>query len=120
RDEPNRRGRSRSSTARIYTRQRPKIVENCRDDIELKARSQPTGTRFSARKSDGCDLGPFLASSGALLSRSPLSVRSTNWNLETIPSVLGNDGNETRIIEQSANAAIAHRVTVLCIIPSHP
>ena len=69
-----RRVRSRSSTACSYTRQRPKIVEKSGDDIELKARSQPTGTRFSARMSDGCDLGPFLIGADPLLSRSPLSV----------------------------------------------
>ena len=77
------------------------------DDIELKARSQPTRTRFSARMSDGRDLGPCLVGADVLLSRSPLSVRSTNMGLEIIPSVLGNDGREIRTIEQSAVPTIA-------------
>ena len=64
------------------------------------------GTCLSARWSDGCELGPFLAGAGALVSRSPLSARSTNCGLETIPSVLGNDGNEIRVIEQSAVATM--------------
>jgi hypothetical protein len=102
-----------------YTRQRPKSVENCGDDVELKARSQPMGTCLPARSSDGCDLGPFL-SAGALVSRSPLSARSTNCGLETIPSVLGNDGNEIRVIEQSAVATMVRRITDLRISPSHP
>ena len=103
-----------------YTRQRPKSVENCGADIELKARSQPTGTCLPARFSDGCDLGSFFAGAGALVSRSPLSARSTNCGLKTIPSVLGNDGKEIRTIEQSAVATIASRVIVLRINPSHP
>ena len=90
-----------------YTRQRPKSVENCGADIELKARSQPMGTCLPARSSDGCDLGSFFAGAGALVSRSPLSARSTNCGLKTIPSVLGNDGKEIRTIEQSAVATIA-------------
>ena len=40
--------------------------------------------------------------------------------LETIPSVLGNDGKEIRTIEQSAVPTIAIRVIVLRISPSHP
>jgi hypothetical protein len=111
---------SRSGTACNYTRQRPKIAENWGDDIELKARTQPTGTRFSARVSDGRDLGPCLVSADVLLSRSPLSVRSTDMGLEIIPSVLGNDGKEIRTIEQSAVPTIAIRVIVLRISPSHP
>jgi hypothetical protein len=103
-----------------YTRQRPKSVENCGADIELKARSQPMGTCLPARSSDGCDLGSFFAGAGALVSRSPLSARSTNCGLKTIPSVLGNDGKEIRTIEQSAVATIASRVIVLRISPSHP
>jgi hypothetical protein len=103
-----------------YTRQRPKSVENCGDDVELKARSQPMGTRLLARSSDGCDLGLFLPGAGALVSRSPLSARSTNCGLETIPSVLGNDGKEIRTIEQSAVDIIASRVIVLRISLSHP
>ena len=75
-----------------YTRQRPKSVENCGADIKLKTRSQPRGTCLPARSSDGCDLGSFFAGAGALVSRSPLSARSTNCGLKTIPSVLGNDG----------------------------
>ena len=78
------------------------------------------GTCLSARWSDGCDLGPFLAGAGALVSRSPLSARSTNCGLETIPSVLGNDGNEIRVIEQSAVATMVRRITDLRISPSHP
>jgi hypothetical protein len=110
---------SRFGTACNYTRQRPKIVEKSGDDIELKARSQPTRTRFSARMSDGRDLGPCLVGADVLLSRSPLSVRSTNMGLEIIPSVLGNDGREIRTIEQSAVPTIASRVMVLRISPSH-
>ena len=78
------------------------------------------GTCLPARSSDGCDLGPFLAGAGALVSRSPLSARSTNCGLETIPSVLGNDGNEIRVIEQSAVATMVRRITDLRISPSHP
>ena len=81
------------------------------------------GTCLSARWSDGCELGPFLAGAGALVSRSPLSARSTNCGLETIPSVLGNDGNdgnEIRVIEQSAVATMVRRITDLRISPSHP
>ena len=78
------------------------------------------GTRLPARSSDGCDLGPFLAGAGALVSRSPLSARSTNCGLETIPSVLGNDGNEIRVIVQSAVAKMVRRITDLRISPSHP
>jgi len=78
------------------------------------------GTRLPARSSDGCDLGPCLAGAGALVSRSPLSARSTNCGLETIPSVLGNDGNEIRVIEQSAVATMVRRITDLRISPSHP
>jgi hypothetical protein len=103
-----------------HARQRPKIVEKSDGDIELKARSQPTGTRFSARTSDGCDLGPLLIGADTLFSRSPLSVRSTDMGLEIIPSVLGNDGKEIRTIEQSAVPTIASRVIVLRISPSHP
>ena len=103
-----------------YTRQRPKSVENCGADIELKTRSQPRGTCLPARSSDGCDLGSFFAGAGALVSRSPLSARSTNCGLETIPSVLGNDGNEIRTIEQSAVATMVRRITDLRISPSHP
>ena len=103
-----------------YARQRPKSVENCGADIELKTRSQPRGTCLPARSSDGCDLGSFFAGAGALVSRSPLSARSTNCGLKTIPSVLGNDGKEIRTIEQSAVATIASRVIVLRISPSHP
>jgi hypothetical protein len=103
-----------------YTRQRPKSVENCGDDVELKARSQPMGTCLPARSSDGCDLGRSLPGPGALLSRSPLSARSTNCGLETIPSVLGNDGKEIRTIEQSTVDTIASRVIVLRISLSHP
>jgi hypothetical protein len=78
------------------------------------------GTSLPARSSDGCDLGPFLAGAGALVSRSPLSARSTNCGLETIPSVLGNDGNEIRVIEQSAVAKMVRRITDLRISPSRP
>ena len=81
------------------------------------------GTSLPARSSDGCDLGPFLAGAGALVSRSPLSARSTNCGLETIPSVLGNDGNdgnEIRVIVQSAVAKMVRRITDLRISPSHP
>lgn len=92
-----------------YTKQRPNSVENSGEDIELKARSQPTGTCLPIRTSPGCDLGPFLTGAGALISRSRLP-RSTNCNLGTIPSVLGNDGNEIRTIEASAVATIANRV----------
>ena len=105
-----------------HTRQRPKIVEKSDGDIELKARSQPTGTRFSACTSDGCDLGPLLIGADTL-SRSPLSVRSTDMGLEIIPSVLGNDGNdgnEIRVIVQSAVAKMVRRITDLRISPSHP
>jgi len=106
-----------------YTRQRPKSVENCGADIELKTRSQPRGTCLPARSSDGCDLGSFFAGAGALVSRSPLSARSTNCGLKTIPSVLGNDGNdgnEIRVIVQSAVAKMVRRITDLRISPSHP
>jgi hypothetical protein len=100
-----------------YTRQRPESVENCGDAVELKARSQPRGTCLPARSSDGCDLGSFFAGAGALVSRSPLSARSTNWGLDTIPSALGNEGNEIRTIEQSAIDTIASRVIFLLIDP---
>jgi hypothetical protein len=43
--------------------------------------------------------------------------------LETIPSVLGNDGNdgnEIRVIVQSAVAKMVRRITDLRISPSHP
>jgi hypothetical protein len=40
--------------------------------------------------------------------------------LETISSVLGNDGNEIRVIEQSAVATMVRRITDLRISPSHP
>jgi hypothetical protein len=100
-----------------YTRQRPKIVENCGDDIELKDRSQPMGTLCALTK-DGCDFAPILPAAGALVSRSPLSVRSTSCGLEIIPTVLGNEGNEARTIKPSAVTTIAHR-TVLRINPSH-
>jgi hypothetical protein len=103
-----------------YTKQRPKSVENCDPDIELKARSQPIGTFLPTRSSDGCDLGPLLAGVGALVSRSPLSARSTNCSLDTVPRVLGNDGKEMRMIEQSAVDPIAKRAIVLSISPSHP
>jgi hypothetical protein len=102
-----------------YTRQRPKSAENCGADVELKARSQPMGTCLLARSSDGSDLGPFLPGAGAL-ARSPLSARSTNCGLGTIPSALGNDGKEIRTIEQSAVDTIASRVIVLRISLSHP
>ena len=100
--------------------QRPKRAENWGDDIELKARSQPKGTFLPVRISDGCDLCPFSLGADALLSRSPLSARSTNCGLKTIPSVQGNDGPEIRTIELSAVATIASRVIVLRINPSHP
>src|ERR1700722_10034401 len=97
--------------------QRPKSAENCGADIELKARSQPMGTCLPARSSGGCDLGSFFAGAGALVSRSPLSARSTNCGLENIPKGPGNDGKEIRTIEQSALATIASRVIVLRISP---
>jgi hypothetical protein len=100
-----------------YTRQRPKIVENCGDDIELKARSQPMGTLWALTK-DGCGFDPILPAAGASVSRSPLSVRSTSCGFNIIPTVLGNEGNETRTIKPSAVTTIAHR-TVLRINPSH-
>jgi hypothetical protein len=105
---------------RHYTRQRPNIVANCGDDVALKARSQPMGTCLPVRTRGGCDLGPFLVAAGALVTRSRLWERSTDWGSETIPSVLGNDGNDTKIIEQSAAATIAHCVTVLRISTSRP
>ena len=112
--------RSPAYKACSHTMQRPKIVENSGAAIELKARSQPTGTRLSSRTSDGSDLGPCSVGTDVLLSRSPLSVRSTDMGLEIIPSVLGNDGKEIRTIEQSAVPTIASRVIVLRISPSHP
>jgi hypothetical protein len=78
------------------------------------------GTCLPVPTSDGCDVGPFLVAVGALVTRSPLWKRSTDWGSETIPSVLGNDGHETKIIEQSAAATIAHCVTVLRISTSRP
>ena len=64
-----------------YTKQRPKSVENCGADIELKARSQPMGTRLDARSSGVCGLGPLLAGADALVSRSLLRARSTTCGL---------------------------------------
>jgi hypothetical protein len=82
------------------------------------------GTRLDARSSDGCDLGPFLvgagAGAGALVSRSPLSARSTDGGVKAIPIVLGDDGNEMRTIEQSAVATIASRDIVLRIASPIP
>ena len=54
--------------AQRYAKQRPKSVENCGADIELKARSQPMGTRLDARSSGGCGLGALLAGADALVS----------------------------------------------------
>ena len=68
--EPNR-------AAANYTTQRPKSEENCGGDIELKARSQPTGTCLPVRTDAGRDVRPFFAGDGAIVSRSPLSARST-------------------------------------------
>jgi protein-L-isoaspartate(D-aspartate) O-methyltransferase len=67
--------------AQRYAKQRPKSVENCGADIELKARSQPIGTRLDARSSGGSGLDPLLAGAGALVSRSLLSARSTTCGL---------------------------------------
>ncbi len=65
-----------------HTTQRPKSLENCGADVELKARSQPTGTRLDARSSDGRDLSDaFLDGAGILVRRSPLSARSTTCSL---------------------------------------
>ena len=102
-----------------YTTQRPKSEENCGGDIELKARSQPTGTCLPVRTSAGRD-GPFFAGDGAIVSRSPLSAQSTTWGLDRIANVLGNDGNEKRIAEQIAITRNTHRATVLRISTSHP
>jgi hypothetical protein len=104
-----------------YTKQRPKSVENCGPDIELKALSQPIGTFLLVRSSDGWDLGPLLAGAGALVSRLLLRARSTCiCSAKAIPSVLGNDGKEVRMIEQSAVDTIASRASVRRISPSHP
>ena len=108
------------SLAQRYATQRPKSDENWGGDIELKARSQPTGGFLPARSSDGCDLPVFLAWAGAVVGRSPLSARLTDCGLKSIPCALGNDGNETRTIEQIAVATTARRTTVLLISPSHP
>ena len=105
--------------AQRYATQRPKSDENWGGDIELKARSQPTGGFLPARSSDDCDLPVFLAWAGAV-GRSPLSARLTDCGLKSIPCALGNDGNETRTIEQIAVATTARRTTVLLISPSHP
>jgi hypothetical protein len=101
--------------AQRYAKQRPKRDENWAEDIELKARSQPTGIRLPARSSDGCDLR-----AGAMVGRSPLSARLTGCGLKAIPCAPGNDGNEMRTIEQIAVATTAKRTMVLFISPSHP
>jgi hypothetical protein len=95
---------------------RPYRLENRGDAVELKARSQPMGTRLAARSSDGFG----FAGVGALVSRSPLSARSTSCGLKAVLSVLGKDGNETRTIEQIAVVMIVRRTAILRISPSHP
>ena len=80
------------------------------------------GTRLDARSSDGGDLNPFWvgAGAGALVSRSPLSARSTDCGLIAIPSVLGKEGKEIKTIEQSAVATIARRNTSCASAPPIP
>jgi hypothetical protein len=104
--------------AQRHAKQRPKKVEDWAEEIELKARSQPTGTCLPARSS--CDLRPFLTCAGAVVGRSLLSARLTCCGLKSIPCALGNDGNEMITIEQIAAAITATRTTVLFISLSHP
>jgi hypothetical protein len=75
------------------------------------------GTCFPVRTSTGCNLRPFRLMPGYWSAESPLSARSTNCGLETIPGVLGNDGKEIRTIEPSAVATIASRVSLYASIP---
>ena len=82
-------------------------MENCDEAIELKARSQPAGTRFS----------PLVEAVPEPFKRSLLCERSTDCGLAIIAAVLGNDGNEPQITRQSAVTVIAYSFTALLIYP---